>query len=197
MKKIFSCTVILTMVLTTGACSVQTTSTASFSTSVTDADGKTTTTETVIENGVSGTSTITSSEDDPTGLRNKWHELFEAGAEGVSEDGNNVYFIYNTSDASALAAIMITDGESGELLAYDFGDIEDEEERLVIYDVDGESSLPFTLEYEGYENGFLISFQNDDSAFLSYADLDTIIDHMISIWEVQQESYQQRSQDQE
>ena len=173
-------------------------STTSVSTSVSNNGVETTTNiETKIENGevTTSSSTFTTSEEDPTGLRSKWQELFTHGAEGVTEAGNDVYFIYNAGDDndSSLAAIMIVDGETGELILYDYGEIEDEEDHLVIYDVEGVTSIPFTID-EDVEGGFNIYFQNGDSAFLQYTELDDIIDHMISIWEVQREDFQAKQE---
>lgn len=189
MKKIL----ILLTVLCLCGCSVTATHSASVTTSVTN-DGVTTTTETKIEDGAVSTDTFTTSEDDPTGLRNKWLELFTNGAEGVSEDGCDVYFIYNNSDSdSSLAAIMVTDGETGELLVYDLGEIEEEEDHLVINDVEGKRYIPFTLD-QGDEGGFTIYFQDGDSAYLEYVELEDIIDHMISIWEVQGADFQAKQE---
>ncbi len=194
MKKLMISALSLLM-LSLCACSFSASSTSSFSTSVT-ADGKTTTTETVIENGQTSTSTFTTSEEDPTGLRSKWLELFNAGAEGRSNDGYDVYFIYNTGEdnESSLAAIMVTDPDSGELLVYEYGEIEEEDDHLVIYDVEGEESIPFVLDDENSQDGFTIFFQNDDNAFLEYTDVETMIDHMISIWEQQRDSFQARKE---
>lgn len=186
MKKIM----ILLMVLCLCGCSYSASHTESVSTSI-NGETVTTTTETKVEDGQVSTSTITTTENDPTGLRNKWPELFTNGAEGVSEDGNNVYFIYNSGDNgsdSSLAAVMIADGATGELLVYDMGDIEEEKDHLVIHDVDGDSSLPFVID-ESAEGGILMRFQNGDSVFLEYVSLEQIIDDMISIWEVQGEEF--------
>ncbi|MBQ6478623.1 MAG: hypothetical protein IJI44_04555 [Erysipelotrichaceae bacterium] len=40
----------------------------------------------------------------------------------------------------------------------------------------------------------MICFQNEDSAFLEYVELNDIIDHMISIWEVQREDFYARQE---
>ena len=185
MKKII---IVLFMTLCMCACTVTTSSSASFSTSVT-ADGKTTTTETKIENGVSTSTTTEMSEDDPTGLRKEWAELFDTGAEGMSDMGCEIYFAYNSDEESSLAAVMIVNGETGELLLYEFGEIEDEDDHMIIYDIEGDSSLPYSIGEEQYDDGFDIYFQDGDHAFLQFVSAEQIIDDMISIWEVQCSTY--------
>ncbi len=193
MKRLF----VILMLLCLCGCSFSASHTSSVSTTV-SSDGveKTTNVETKIENGEISTSssTITTSEDDPTGLRNKWQELFTYGAEGVSEAGNPVYSIYNSGEEndSSLAAIMIVDGETDELIVYDMGDLEEEDDHLVIHDIEGETSISFALDEA--EGGFVIYFQNEDSAFLEYTELDDIIDHTVSIWEVQREDFYARQE---
>jgi len=79
--------------------------------------------------------------------------------------------------------------ETGNLLLYELGEIEDEDEHLVIHDVEGDSSLPFAIGEEEYEDGFDIYFQNDDHAYLQFVSVEQIIDDMIGIWEEQHDTY--------
>ncbi|MBQ6478624.1 MAG: hypothetical protein IJI44_04560 [Erysipelotrichaceae bacterium] len=149
MKRIF----VILMVFCLCGCSFSASHTSSVSTSVSSNGVETTTNiETKIENGEisASSSTITTSEEDPTGLRSKWQELFTYGAEGISEAGNPIYFIYNSGEDndSSLAAIMIIDGETGELIVYDMGEVESEDDHLVIHDIEGENSIPFSLDEE-------------------------------------------------
>ena len=132
MKKII--TLLIALFLICG-CSVKSTTTVSTSVSENGNTTTTTTTQTV-ENGVysSSTDTVTSSDDDPTGLRNKWTELFEEGAEGVSKDGWDVYLAYDDPNDISLAAIMIL--KDGELRDYIFGDVVEEDGHYKIVDVD-------------------------------------------------------------
>ena len=86
---------------------------------------------------------------------------------------------------------MVTDGETGELLVYDMGEIEEEEDHLVINDVEGKRYIPFTLDLD-VEDGFVIYFQDGDSAFLEFVELEDIIDHMLSIWEIQGADFREK-----
>ena len=80
MKKLITVLSVAFILLSMSACSVETssTSTSTFTTTTTDAEGNTTetTTTTTTENGVTTSNTLTTSADDPTGLRSKWREYF-------------------------------------------------------------------------------------------------------------------------
>ena len=180
MKKIIS---LLLAIFVLCACSVSTSSSTTTTFSTTDSSGNTTTTTTTTENGVTTTDTITSSEDDPTGLRAKWHELFTGGAEGVSSNGDYVYFIYDNLDDVTYAGIMILSSDQSELEVYDLGEVQVEDDHFVIIDVEGETTLPFYLPDTPVENGFEIAFKDGDVAQMRFVDIDTIIDDMVSIWE--------------
>ena len=191
MKKII--TLLIALFLICG-CSVKSTTTVSTSVSENGNTTTTTTTQTV-ENGVysSSTDTVTSSDDDPTGLRNKWTELFEEGAEGVSKDGWDVYFAYDDPNDISLAAIMIL--KDGELRDYIFGDVVEEDGHYKIVDVDEKEdgtveNLPFEIG-EVKADGFEMRFKDDDSVVLNFVDQETIINDMISIWEQQGQAYQE------
>lgn len=177
----------LMMLLVLSGCSVSTSS--SVSTTVTTDSGSTTTTTTV-ENGVS-TTTVTN-DDDPTGLRARWNETFVAGAEGESEAGNKIYFIYDDPSDISFGAIMITNSEGSELLVYDYGDIlyDEEKEMLYIDDVDGLETLPFNIGDTDNDNTFMLEFQNGDVVEMEIVDKEVIIDDMISLWETHREDYQ-------
>lgn len=187
MKKI----IILVLLFVLCACEIQTSSSSSTTTTITT-NGTTTTKTTTIENGVSITDLITSSEDDPTGLRNKWHELFSQGAEGVSNDGYNVYFIYDNPEDITLAAIMILNDDNSKLFSYLFGEVVPDDEKegwYKIEDVDGEESLPFYITDKEVEDGFEMEFKDGDKVLLGFTDQDIIIDDMISLWEIYQEEF--------
>ncbi|MBQ3295048.1 MAG: hypothetical protein IJH00_00985 [Erysipelotrichaceae bacterium] len=193
MKKTLTVLLAIIMVLFMSACSVETSSssTSTFTTTTTDSDGKTTQTTTTTENGVTTTETITTSADDPTGLRNKWREYFTKGAEGVSNNGENIYMIMDDPSAISLAAIMITSKNNEELLTYVYGELSEEDGIVYINDVEEDMRLPFQLGDSNFENCFEIYFQDGDAAVMELVDLDKIIDDMISIWEVHQQAYQE------
>ena len=192
MKKIIT---LLVMILMLCACSVSTSSTTTTEISTTDSNGNTTTTTTTTENGVTTTDTITSSQDDPTGLRNKWKEYFSQGGEGVSKDGYNVYLAYDNPEDIKLAAIMILNSDNSELLTYIFGDVVAEEDHFKIVDVVEDEELPFWLTDKEVEDGFEITFKDNDSVELKFVDQETIINDMIDIWEVQQDNYKENHPD--
>lgn len=187
MKRLLTVMLGVMMLLTVCGCSVSSTSTTTFSTSVTDENGKTTTNSTtnttMIENGTVSSDTLVTSDDDPTGLRNKWHELFSQGAEGVSEKGNQIYFIYDDPEGIGYAAIMVLNEAGDTLEIYDFGEVQAVDGKPTIIDVDGEETFPFMISEKEVEGGFEMLFQDGDKAQMQIVDLDTIIDHMISIWE--------------
>ncbi len=128
MKKIIVS--LLTVFLLNG-CSVSSTSTVS--TSVTNENGTTTTITTTtekIDNGVYSSDTTTTTNEDPTGLRNKWQEIFTEDGEGVLEMGYNVYLAYDDPDDIRTAAIMVLNEDNSELLVYILGDVEEEEDHF-------------------------------------------------------------------
>ena len=89
-----------------------------------------------------------------------------------------------------LAAIMITSPENGELLEYVYGEVVVEEDTVKIVDVEEDINLPFQIGESEQENCFELYFQDGDSVVMEMVDLDTIIDDMISLWEVQRDAYQ-------
>lgn len=193
MKNIISILISVAVVLGLCACSVEvsSTSSSSFTTSTTDAQGNTTETTTTTENGVTTTDTITTTADDPTGLRSKWKEFFSAGAEGVSNDGYNIYMIMDDPENITLAAIMVTTPEDKELLTYIYGEVTVDGDTAKISDVQEDLELPFQIGESQQENCFEIYFQDGDAAVMELVDQDTIINDMISIWEVHQAAYQE------
>ncbi|MBR3251401.1 MAG: hypothetical protein IKF80_06805 [Erysipelotrichaceae bacterium] len=193
MKNIISILISVAVVLGLCACSVEvsSTSSSSFTTSTTDAQGNTTETTTTTENGVTTTDTITTTADDPTGLRSKWKEFFSAGAEGVSNDGYNIYMIMDDPENITLAAIMVTTPEDKELLTYIYGEVTADGDTAKISDVQEDLELPFQIGESQQENCFEIYFQDGDAAVMELVDQDTIINDMISIWEVHQAAYQE------
>ncbi len=192
MKKILTLLLAVLMIMAMSACSFEASSSSSstFTTTTTDGEGNTTQTTTTTENGVTTTETITSTADDPTGLRNRWKEIFSGGAEGVSNNGENIYMIMDDPSNIALAAIMVTSKENKELLTYVYGEVSVEDDTAIIRDVEEDLQLPFKLGESEYENCFEIYFQDGDAAVMEVVDLDKIIDDMIGIWEVHQEAYQ-------
>lgn len=192
MKKIITLLSVILIVLTMSACSVETTSSSSstITTTTTDSEGNTTQTTTTTQDGVTTTETLTTSADDPTGLRSKWKELFTGGAEGVSNDGYNIYLIMDDPYNITSAAIMITTENNEELVYYMFGDVVIEDDVAKIVDVQDGTDMPIEIGESQYENCFELYFQDGDAAVMELVDLDTIINDMISIWEVHQEAYQ-------
>ena len=193
MKKIITLLTAVLLVLGLCSCSVEVSSSASTSltTTTTDSEGNTTQTTTTTENGVTTSSTITATPDDPTGLRSKWREYFTAGAEGVSNDGYNVYLIMDDPQNITFAAIMILTPNNDELLTYVYGDVTADGDTAKITDVQEDIDLPFRLGDSDQENCFEMYFKDGDAAVMELVDLDTIINDMISLWEVHQAAYQE------
>ena len=181
------------LVLGLCSCSVEVSSSASTSltTTTADSEGNTTQTTTTTENGVTTSSTITATPDDPTGLRSKWREYFTAGAEGVSNDGYNVYLIMDDPQNITFAAIMILTPNNDELLTYVYGDVTVDGDTAKITDVQEDIDLPFQLGDSDQENCFEMYFKDGDAALMTMVDQDTIINDMISLWEVHQAAYQE------
>ena len=136
------------MGLSLAACSSEKTSTSTVTTSFTDGNGQTQTTttttttengqtttervsETTTENGTEKPATDNSSEatsayepdetDIPT-LRDKWASFFNYGAEGKSDQDEQVLFIYDDPDKLSQAAIMIISPDNI-LTIYDIGNV--------------------------------------------------------------------------
>ena len=193
MKKTITLLTAVLLVLGLCSCSVEVSSSASTSltTTTTDSEGNTTQTTTTTENGVTTSSTITATPDDPTGLRSKWREYFTAGAEGVSNDGYNVYLIMDDPQNITFAAIMILTPNNDELLTYVYGDVTVDGDTAKITDVQEDIDLPFQLGDSDQENCFEMYFKDGDAALMTMVDLDTIINDMISLWEVHQAAYQE------
>ena len=154
-------------------------------TTTTSADGSTVTTvdgQTVSSENAAG-SDIVSTEDDPTGLRAKWHEIFTAGAEGSTEDGVQFFFACDDPESVTFAAMMIVSQNGKSLDVYDYGKVlMDENNKPYIEDVEGESTLPFEI-LETNDTGFVAAFQNGVQVQFHHVDQDNIINDMISIWE--------------
>ena len=122
-------------------------------------------------------------ENDPTGLRAKWHELFFDGAEGENADGDHFFFACDDSSNVTGATMMILNKDMTELNYYYLGNVGMEDDAMVIYDVDGENSLPFVVG-DGEEAGtFTMTFKDGDVATMHYVDQDVIINDMVSVVE--------------
>ena len=81
------------------------------------------------------------------------------------------------------ATVMILNKDMTELNYYYLGNVEMEDDEMVIYDVDGEHFLPFVVG-DGEEAGtFTMAFKDGDVATMHYVDQDTIINDMISVVE--------------
>lgn len=204
------------LTLSLAGCSVshETTSTSTVSKNV-NGETTTTTTTTTTENGVTTEETIITEEsddaeeaaeaegaaeeaaaeeageavvdeDDPTGLRADWHDLFLYGAEGQNEAGENYYLAYDGDETTPHAAFMLTNPDSTILGIYELGEIITEEDgSTYIEDVEGEDIVPFEI-IEDSEDGFVIQFDDGEAIEMFYVDQETIIDDMISIWEAVQ-----------
>ena len=206
-KKLMALFLVSVMGLSLAACSSEKTSTSTVTTSFTDANGQTqtTTTTTTTENGqttterVSETTTENDSEkattdnsseatsayepdetDIPT-LRDKWANFFNYGAEGKSDQDEQVLFIYDDPDKLSQAAIMIISPDKI-LTIYDIGNVREDEDYYVIEDVDGDVELPFSI-LETSDDHFTMGFQDGSKADLYYVDKDTILNDMIGIIE--------------
>ena len=122
-------------------------------------------------------------ENDPTGLRARWHEMFVDGAEGENADGDHFFFACDDSNNVTEATVMILNKDMTELNYYYLGNVEMEDDEMVIYDVDGEHFLPFVVGDGEEEGTFTMAFKDGDVATMHYVDQDTIINDMISVVE--------------
>ena len=91
----------------------------------------------------------------------------------------------------AFAAIMILTSNNDELLTYVYGDVTVDGDTAKITDVQEDIDLPFQLGDSDQENCFEMYFKDGDAAVMELVDLDTIINDMISLWEVHQAAYQE------
>ena len=122
-------------------------------------------------------------ENDPTGLRAKWHELFFNGAEGENADGDHFFFACNDSSNVTGASMMILNKDMTELNYYYLGNVEWDGDEMVIYDVDGEHYLPVTIGDGAEEGTFTMAFKDGDMATMHSVDQDVIINDMVSVVE--------------
>ncbi|MBQ7535359.1 MAG: hypothetical protein IJT43_07035 [Stomatobaculum sp.] len=122
-------------------------------------------------------------EADPTGLRARWQELFSEGAEGENENGDHFFFAYDDRDEVGLGSVMILNADMNELNLYYFGDVDMEDDAMVIYDVDGEKKLPFYIQDGTEEGTFKMAFLDGDVAEMHFVDQDTIINDMVGVVE--------------
>lgn len=202
-RKVLATALALVLVFALAACSVSSSSstTTTVSTTVTDANGNTTTNTVTNQIGVNAgtdgvtttneTTTETTSPDggeaeEPTftadDLSEAWHERFTEGAEGVSRDGDQIYFAYDDPDDVTYAAIMIVSND-GEHLSSREGDVLVDDDHLILSDEDMESETPFTITDQDGET-FLMTFLGDgDEATMTIVDADTIIDDMVAVWQ--------------
>lgn len=122
-------------------------------------------------------------ENDPTGLRAKWHDLFFEGAEGENENGDHFFFACDDSNNVQEATVMILNKDMTELNYYYLGNVGMEDDAMVIYDVDGENSLPFVVGDGEEADTFTMTFKDGDVATMHYVDQDVIINDMVSVVE--------------
>ena len=123
-------------------------------------------------------------ENDPTGLRARWHEMFFDGAEGENENGDHFFFACDDYNNVASASMMILNKDMNELNYYYLGDVEwNDDNEMVIYDVDGEHFLPFVIADGTEEGTFTMAFKDGDVATMHYVDQDVIINDMVSVVE--------------
>ena len=122
-------------------------------------------------------------ENDPTGLRARWHELFFNGAEGENENGDHFFFACDDVNNVTSATVMILNADMTELNYYYLGDVEWNDDEMVIYDVDGEHYLPVTIGDGAEEGTFTMAFKDGDMATMHSVDQDVIINDMVSVVE--------------
>ena len=122
-------------------------------------------------------------ENDPTGLRARWHDLFLEGAEGENENGDHFFFACDDSNNVQEATFMILNADMTELNYYYLGNVGMEDDAMVIYDVDGENSLPFVVGDGEEADTFTMTFKDGDVATMHYVDQDVIINDMVSVVE--------------
>ena len=147
------------------------------------AETKAAETEAPAETGAVAEAQTEVDENDPTGLRAKWHELFFDGAEGENENGDHFFFACDDSNNVQEATVMILNKDMTELNYYYLGNVGMEDDAMVIYDVDGENSLPFVVG-DGEEAGtFTMTFKDGGVATMHYVDQDVIINDMVSVVE--------------
>lgn len=178
-------------------CSSSKTSTTTFTTNVTNENGETTThtKTTTVEGGEVSTeeSTVVTDADGVTmtddgfvrndenvDLRDEWHKIFNYGCEGVSEAGDTIFLAYDDPDLT-FAAMMVIDKDNY-LTLYDYGEVKEEDDAYVIYDVDGDHYVPFSVT-ESEDDYIVVEFKDGDVATLNTVDQDTIINDMVSVIE--------------
>ena len=122
-------------------------------------------------------------ENDPTGLRARWHDMFFDGAEGENADGDHFFFACDDYSNVAEATVMILNKDMTELNYYYLGNVEWDGDDMVIYDVDGEHFLPVTFGDGEEEGTFTMAFKDGDVATMYYVDQDTIINDMVGVVE--------------
>ena len=122
-------------------------------------------------------------ENDPTGLRARWHDLFFEGAEGENENGDHFFFACDDSNNVQEATVIILNKDMTELNYYYLGNVGMEDDAMVIYDVDGENSLPFVVGDGEEADTFPMTFKDGDVATMHYVDQDVIINDMVSVVE--------------
>ncbi|MBR7058864.1 MAG: hypothetical protein IKI35_09040 [Stomatobaculum sp.] len=122
-------------------------------------------------------------ENDPTGLRARWHDLFFEGAEGENENGDHFFFACDDSNNVQEATVIILNKDMTELNYYYLGNVGMEDDAMVIYDVDGENSLPFVVGDGEEADTFTMTFKDGDVATMHYVDQDVIINDMVSVVE--------------
>ena len=122
-------------------------------------------------------------ENDPTGLRARWYDLFFEGAEGENENGDHFFFACDDSNNVQEATVMILNKDMTELNYYYLGNVGMEDDAMVIYDVDGENSLPFVVGDGEEADTFTMTFKDGDVATMHYVDQDVIINDMVSVVE--------------
>ena len=90
-------------------------------------------------------------------------------------------FAYDEAGEPTFAAMMVIDKDNT-LVLYDYGDMKDEGDNYVIYDIDGDSTIPFSVT-DSNDDSMTLVFNDGDEAVLEYVSQDQIVEDMVSIIE--------------
>lgn len=199
MKKTLSLILAAVMAFSLVGCgfSSESSTTTSFSTSTTDAEGNTTTQTVTNEIGISAdqdgihtknetthdvTTSVAGSMAEAFPPKEEWYDAFSEGAEGENEDGDVFYLAFDDPEDVSYAMLLIVFAD-GNIMVRNGEVLEDEEYGgVMIYDKDVDSSIPFEFLDADEEGSFVVHFlANDTAVTLSYVGQDTIISDIYNI----------------
>ena len=160
---------VMLFALTACSASSSSSSTTTISTTVTDADGNIKTNTVVNEIGVSAgtdglqykndTNTYEFEENEEYSGDDAWYNTFSGGAEGVSEEGQSIYFAYDDLDDICYAMFVFVSPDESECYWRNGGIVwDDEYEANALYDEDVDVLIPFEISDSDEENAIIVNF---------------------------------------